>query len=250
MRLALAHATDCDLIVEQFYGGLFTCQGTYAPPGTLGTTDRTMAQFEYNPELARELLASANYDPENEIVINVFEGRYPSNVELAEYQAGAMREVGFNARAVVLETARWLDVARTGCGRAWREHKGDDPGDTYCLDVPPGPPCFCSPQSYQLNPSLETLDFARALGRMDCGNSSAKFCDPENVQPLLDPAREARLDPTPGRQELMQQLVDIAYDEAIIYTYFDALVFYGSSAELDWEPRFDRRMRPNNWTLN
>jgi len=250
VRLALAHATNCDLIVEQFYDGLFTCQGTYAPPGTLGTTDRTIAQYEYNPDLARELLASAGYDSENEIVINVFEGRYPANVEVAEAQAGMWRDVGVNAKAVVLETARWLDVARTGCGRAWREHKGDDPGDTYCLDVPPGPPCFCSPQSYQLNPSLETLDFARALGRMDCGNSSAKFCDPENVQDLLDPARAARLDGTPGRQELMENLVDIAYDEAIIYTYFDALVFYGSSANLDWEPRFDRRMRPNNWTLN
>ncbi len=250
VRLALAHATDCDLIVEQFYEGLFTCQGTYAPPGTLGTTDRTIAQYEYDPELARELLDSANYDTENEIVINVFEGRYPANVEVAEAQAGMWRDVGVNARAVVLETARWLDVARTGCGRAWREHKGEDPGDTYCLDVPPGPPCFCSPQSYQLNPSLETLDFARALGRMDCGNSSAKFCDPVNVQPLLDPARAARLDGSPSRQELMQNLVDIAYDQAIIYTYFDALVFYGSSANLDWEPRFDRRMRPNNWTLN
>ena len=251
VRLALAHATDCDLIVEQFYDGLFECQGTYAPPGTLGTTDRTMAQYAFDPAMARELLASGGYDTENEIVINVFEGRYPANVEVAEAQAGMWRDVGVNARAVVLETARWLDVARTGCGRAWREHKGDaGPGETYCLDVPPGPPCFCSPQSYQLNPSLETLDFARALGRMDCGNSSAKFCDPENVQHLLDPARAARLDGSPSRQELMENLVDIAYDEAIIYTYFDALVFYGSSANLDWEPRFDRRMRPNNWTIN
>ncbi len=251
VRLALAHATDCDLIVDQFYGGLFQCQGTYAPPGTLGTTDRTMAQYEYDPAKARELLASAGYDSDNEIVINVFEGRYPANVEVAEAQAGMLQKVGVNARAVVLETARWLDVARTGCGRAWREHKGDaGPGDTYCLDVPPGPPCFCQPHSYQLNPSLETLDFARALGRMDCGSSSAKFCDPVNIQPLLDPAREARLDSSPSRQELMQYLVDFAYDEAIIYTYFDALVFYGSSANLDWEPRFDRRMRPNNWTLN
>jgi ABC-type transport system substrate-binding protein len=250
VRLALAHATNCDLIVEQFYEGLFTCQGTYAPPGTLGITPRTLAQYEYDPAKARDLLAAANYDPANEITINVFQGRYPNNVELSEAQAGMWEEVGVSANVVVLETGRWLDVARTGCGRAFREHKGEDPGDTYCLDVPPGPPCFCQPNSFQLNPSLETLDFARALGRMDCGSSSAKFCDPVNIQPLLDPAREARLDGSPSRQELMQYLVDFAYDQAIIYTYFDALVFYGSSANLDWEPRFDRRMRPNNWTLN
>ncbi|MCE2466311.1 MAG: hypothetical protein J4G01_09670 [Dehalococcoidia bacterium] len=250
VRLALAHATDCDLIVEQFYEGLFTCQGTYAPPGTLGATDRTMAQYEYDPDLARQLLADANYDPANSITINVFEGRYPNNVELSEAQVGMWQDVGISGNVVVLETGRWLDVARTGCGRAWREVKGDDPGDSYCLDVPPGPPCFCQPNSFQLNPSLETLDFARALGRMDCNDSGSKFCDPVNVQPLLDPARAARLDGSPSRQELMEQLVDIAYDEAIIYTYFDALVFYGSSADLDWETRFDRRMRPNNWTLN
>ena len=250
VRLALAHATDCDLIVEQFYEGLFTCQGTYAPPGTLGTTPRTMAQYEYDPGKARDLLASAGYDPANEITINVFQGRYPNNVELSEAQAGMWEEVGVSANVVVLETARWLDVARTGCGRAWREHVGEVPGDRYCLDVPPGPPCFCQPNSFQLNPSLETLDFARALERMDCTAGESKFCDPVNVQHLLDPARAARLDGSPSRQELMQQLVDIAYDEAIIYTYFDALVFYGSSPDLDWETRFDRRMRPNNWTLN
>ena len=48
----------------------------------------------------------------------------------------------------------------------------------------------------------------------------------------------------------MQQLVDIAYDEAIIYTYFESLVFYGSRGNLKWEPRYDGRIRPNNWTFN
>ncbi len=250
VRLALAHATDCGMIVEQIYEGQLACQGTYAPSGTLGATQRTMAQYEYNPDKARELLAAANYNPANSVTINVSEGLYSSNVDVAEAQAHMWREVGVNARVAGLETARWLDVARTGCGHAWREHKGDNPGDTYCLDVPPGPPCFCVPNSFQSTSPLATLDFAAGLGRMDCNNDSSNFCDPVNVQPLLDPAKAARLDGLPSRQELMQNLVDIAYDEAIIYTYFDAPVFYGSSPYLDWEPRFDGRMRPNNWALN
>ncbi len=257
VRLALAHATDCDLIVEQLYEGQFKCQGTYAPPGTVGVTPRTLAQYEYNPDLARELLAGANYNPANPITINVLEGRYPNNADVAVAQAAMWREVGVSAKAAVLETARWLNVARTGCGRAWREHKegtdfdGEgDPGDTYCLDVPPGPPCFCSPQSYQDILSLKTLDFAGGLGRMDCKDDGSKFCDPVNIQPLLDPARAARTSDLRTREDLMRELVDIAYDEAIIYTYFDAVVFYGSRPYLNWEPRFDGRMRPNSWSLN
>ena len=183
VRLALAHATSCDAIIEQFYEGLLQCQGTHAPQGTLGTTPRTMSQYEYNPDLARELLASASYDPENAIIINVFDGRYPSNVEVAEAQAAMWRNVGVNASVKLQETARWLEVARTGCGRAWRHFKGEEPGDTFCLDVPPGPPCFCRTNSFQVSLPLESLDFAHALGHMDCNDGGSKFCEPVNVQP-------------------------------------------------------------------
>ena len=251
VRLALAHATNCDLLVEQFYDDYYQCQGTYAPPGTLGVTPRTLAQYEYDPDLARTLLAEAGYDSDNEIVINVFQGRFPRNTEVAEAQAGMWREVGINASAQVLETSRWLDVARTGCGNAWRDAFGPDGdhGGRYCLDIPPGPACFCQPQSYQLNPSLETLDFGRATNRINCEDSTAKYCDPE-IQPLIAPANAASMTDSPSRQQLMEELVDIAYDQAVIYTYFNAEVFYGSADNLDWSPRFDRRPRVNMWSFN
>ncbi len=250
VRLALAHATNCDLLVEQFYDDYYQCQGTYAPPGTLGVTPRTLAQYEYDPDLARTLLAEAGYDSDNEIVINVFQGRFPRNTEVAEAQAGMWREVGINASAQVLETSRWLDVARTGCGNAWRAAFPDgNHGGRYCLDIPPGPACFCQPQSYQLNPSLETLDFGRATNRINCEDSTAKYCDPE-IQPLIAPANAASMTDSPSRQDLMEELVDIAYDQAVIYTYFNAEVFYGSADNLDWSPRFDRRPRVNMWSFN
>ena len=249
VRLALAHATDCDSIVKEFYDDFYECQGTYAPPGTLGVTPRTLAQYEFDPDLAADLLEEANYDPDNEIVINVFAGRFFRNVEVAEAQAQMWRDVGATVSVVNQETAKWLDVARTGCGRAIEEFGDlDNPLDDFCLSYDPGPPLFSSPNTYQLNPSLETLDFARALGRMNCLNASAKFCDPVNVQPLIEPARQASI--PDGRQELMEELVDIAYDQAIIYTYFNAEVFYGVSEDLNWEPRFDRRIRINQWTFN
>lgn len=62
---------------------------------------------------ARELLAEAEYDEANEIVINVFAGRFFRYVEVAEAQAQMWRDVGVNASIANLETAKWLDVART-----------------------------------------------------------------------------------------------------------------------------------------
>jgi len=250
VRQALAYATDCATIVEEFYLDFYECQGTYAPPGTLGVTPRTLAPYPYDPDKARELLAEAEYDEANEIVINVFAGRFFRNVEVAEAQAQMWRNVGVNASIANLETAKWLDVARTGCGRAWREAKGDDhefsDDPTFCTDLPPGPPCYCQPHTYQLNPSLETLDFGRATKRFDCRNSGSKFCDLE-IQPKLDIANTAFM---PERETLLQELVDYAYDEMVMYTYFNGEVFYGVSEDLTWSPRFDRRPRVNQWDLN
>jgi len=258
VRSALAHATDCNTIVDTFYDSFYECQGTYAPPGTMGVTPRTLAQYEFDPDKARDLLASVGYDkdaPDSEIVINVFANRFFRNVEVAEAQAQMWRDVGVNASIQNLETAKWLDVARTGCGRAIEFFGPDldppksleDPPATYCLDMEAGPPNFFSSQSYQLNPSLETLDFGRALGRISCLDASSKFCDPVNVQPLIEPCRAAA---GAARVTCMTELADIAYDEVVIYTYFNSEVFYGVSEDLVWTPRFDRRARPNQWDLN
>ena len=251
VRQALVAATDCDTLVDTFYDGFYECHGHGAPPGTLGLTPRNSAQYEFNPDLARQLLAEAGYDDSNEIIINVFAGRFFRNVEVAEAQAQMWREVGVNAKIQVLETANWIERSRTGCGRATKfyfEDEGLPIPDTFCVETDPGPPLFGFPHSYQLNPSLEALDLSRFVGsRMDCRGSGAKFCDPVNVQPLIDPCLAASGD---ARRVCMEELADIAYDQVLMYTYFNAEVFYGVSEDLEWTPRFDRRPRVNQWDFN
>ena len=100
---ALAYATDCQSIVAEFYDSFYECQGTYAPPGTIGVTSRTLAPYPFDPDLAQELLEQANYDPANEVVINVFAGRFFRNVEVAEAQALMWRNVGVTVSVVNLE---------------------------------------------------------------------------------------------------------------------------------------------------
>ena len=80
---------------------------------------------------------------------------------------------------------------------------------------------------------------------MDCRHTISHFCDLD-VQPKLDLANTAVGE---ERERRMTELVDIAYDEMIIYTYFNAEVFYGVSRDLIWTPRYDRRPRVNQWSF-
>ena len=246
VRLALAHATDCDELVATFYDDFYECHGNLAPPGTLGLTAANSAQYEFNPELAEQLLDEGNYDSDNEIIIRVFAGRFYKNTEVAEAQAQMWREVGVNVRVSVEEAANWSASGRVGCGRA-TEHfltnEGLPTPDDYCLSLEPGPPNFVSMHVRQLNPSNEQLDFSRtATSFMNCEASSGHICDPVNIQPLLNPALEAVGE---DRRIKMEELATIMYDQAYTYTYFNAEVFYGYSESLNWTPRFDRRLRVN-----
>jgi ABC-type transport system substrate-binding protein len=48
------------------------------------------------------------------------------------------------------------------------------------------------------------------------------------------------------RRELMEQLADIYHEEAGQVFLFDYIVVWGLSENLQWEPRWDRRVRFNN----
>ena len=249
VRLALAHATNCESLVDTFYDGFYECHGNIAPPGTLGLTPANSAQFPFDPDLAEQLLAEAGYDPANEIIIQVFANRFFKNTEMAEAQAQMWRDVGVTTKVLVQEVAQWLDLLRTGCGRSIGEFADlANPPEDFCLSLPPGPPAFASPHAIQLNPSLEALDLSRTLDAfISCLGAGSYVCDPVNIEPLIKPAKEAKGD---DRREKMEELATIIHDEAFIYTYFDAEVFYGHSESLIWTPRFDRRLRVNTMSFS
>jgi peptide/nickel transport system substrate-binding protein len=84
VRQALVHAMNCPVMVETLYDGQSECLGNVAPPGTTGITPENSEPYEFNPDLARQLLEEAEYDPANEITIYVRAGRFYRNVEVAE----------------------------------------------------------------------------------------------------------------------------------------------------------------------
>lgn len=244
VRQAMAHAIDCDTMLEELYQGSYDCWGGWAPEGTLGNTARNTAPYTFDPDLSRDLLAEANYDPANEIVIFVFAGRFFHNTEVAEATANYWGDVGINASVQVLEFAKWLDVALTGCMRAIEEfapERVDDPNPD-CRDLPPGPESFASPQVYQLNPSNEQLDFSRSARSISCDQPNSKVCDPVNIDPKVKLAVIAAGD---DRRIKMEELADIFYDQVFSIPILDAREFYGLSDDLEWTPRDDKRLRVN-----
>ena len=69
VREALALAIDCEGLMAALYDGLQTCYGTISQRGTAGVNDTNSAPYPYDPARAIELLAEANYDPANEVII-------------------------------------------------------------------------------------------------------------------------------------------------------------------------------------
>jgi peptide/nickel transport system substrate-binding protein len=94
VREAIVHAINCQEMVDVLYSGLTTCRGNIIFPGVIGATERNTAPYEYNPEMARQLLAEANYDPSNVITIMGRATRIPKNVEVYEATKGYLDQVG------------------------------------------------------------------------------------------------------------------------------------------------------------
>jgi len=238
VRQALVYAIDCQAIVDSLYAGLTICRGNVSPPGTLGITERNNTPFPYDPEKARQLLQEAGYAGE-EIFLYGRGSRIPNAVEVYEALVNYWREVGVNASVHVVESSIRQGLQQTGCGRTAEP--------LLCAELGPGEPTFASAHIFDNAISGETLDFGRQARRyMDCLTGPSHYCDPERAQPLVDQALAATGE---ERRQLLEQLADIMHDDVLMIPLFDYLVVWGLSEGLEWEPRWDRRIRFNNMSF-
>jgi peptide/nickel transport system substrate-binding protein len=237
VRQALAHAINCQEIVETLYEERMECFGNISQPGTLGINDENSAPYEYNPELSRQLLQEAGYDPDNEMIIHTREGRVYRDVELWEAVAGYWQQIGVNARVQVMENAQHTAVRRSGCGSY------DTARAARCWEQPPPPPTNASSHYFETASSNETLDYSRQLtNRMTCFSVNSRVCDPE-IEEKINIANAAPLGPE--RERLLAELAQIAHDEYWFIPFFHIQSVYGLAEDLEWTPRYDPRVRIN-----
>jgi peptide/nickel transport system substrate-binding protein len=239
VRQALAHAIDCEGLVEALYGGLVECFGNTSAEGTIGITPENSAPYEYNPEMAQQLLQEAGYDPANEIRIYTREGRVAKDIEFYEGVANFWREIGVNTKIHVLENAVNRDMGISGCGQHAEEA-------LRCHELSPPPPYSASSHAHSTATSNETLDYARqAILRQSCFAARSKICDPSpgGLEEKINVAKSTPLGDL--RRQRLEEIATLIRDEYYFIPHFQVVVVYGLAPNLEWEPRYDPRTRVN-----
>jgi peptide/nickel transport system substrate-binding protein len=236
VREALALAIDCEGLMESLYDGLQTCYGTISQRGTVGVNDLNSAPYPYDPARARELLAEANYDPANEVIIYAREGRFYNSTELWEAVVGQWQEIGVNASLQIMENSKHQDIRRSGCGHFENRN---------CVNEAPPLPFGASSHYYASPTSNESLDMQRQLLlRNSCGNVNSRVCD--LVPGFEDKLQDAIQEPLgPERTRKLEELTTIIHDEYWFIPMFEVVTAYGLAEGLEWTPRYDPRTRIN-----
>lgn len=242
VRLALAHAIDCQTLLDSLFDGRIPCHAAISMKGTVGINDVNSQVREYNPELSRQLLAEAGYDPANQIDVNTRPGSNIRGLEIMEATVQFWRDVGVTSNLNShgdLGTARNIQIS--GCGRFT-----DEPGYREAMDCsdrdPPGP-AYVSGHAYEVATSNEILDMQRFNNsRLSCFSRSSRVCIPafEEQKNAANAIPEG-----PERTAAMEAIAQIAYDQVYFLPFFEVVYVYGLAGDMEWEPYYAPRLRGN-----
>ena len=258
VRLALNHAVNCQELIDSLYGGNSVCRGNIIWPGVIGATEANTAPYEFNPQLARQLLEEANYDFNTTIKLTSRGTRIPKQIEVLETIQSFLADVGVKVDLNIVEVQAFLDVRNCRSGQAvvdLFEERGitKDPSDATleefqaALAVAQARGSTSCPSSglIENEPSNETLDYGRQVTfYLNCAKAQSPFCDPSpgGIQSKIAPALGAS---GAERQRLLEELADFSRAQSLWLSPFDLPVIYAVNPDLVWEPRFDRRVRIN-----
>jgi peptide/nickel transport system substrate-binding protein len=242
VRLALAQAIDCQGLLDSLFDGRIPCHAAIAPSKSVGITPENSKPREYNPELARQLLEEAGYDPANAIDVNTRPGSNIRGLELMEAVVSSWREVGVTSNLNAWsDLGKARDIQLSGCGNF-----SDEPGykeNLDCAQREPPAPYYASSHAYEIATSDEILDMQRqSTTRMGCFSRSSRVCYPD-LERKIETA--AATPAGPERTRLMTEIADIAYEEVYFIPLFEVQMVYGLSDAVEWEPYYAPRFRGN-----
>jgi len=247
VRQALAQAIDCKSLIDALFEGKLKCHAAVSMMGTVGITAENSKPREYDPNLARQLLEEAGYDPANEININTRPGSNIRGLEILEATINYWREVGVTSKMNAWgDLAKAREVQSSGCGKFVSE-----PGYKEAMDCaqrdPPGA-YFASSHAYEIATSNEILDMQRFnQSRLSCFSRSSRVCIPEFEE--IKNAANA-IPEGPERTQAMIDIADFAYEQVFFIPFFEVSYVYGLSEDLEWEAYYAPRLRGNTMRVS
>lgn len=169
VRRAINHAVDKEEIAEFVLGGAVRVSDAPVSPGVFGYAP--VGSYEYNPELARQLLAEAGQSNLS-AVLHCPTGRYLQDIQICEAIQSQLAEVGVTVQIETLEWTSYLEFTNRPASEntvqmamlGWGTVTGDADYGLYALfhtsqHVPAG-----SNRAFYSNALVdELLDTARSI---------------------------------------------------------------------------------------
>ena len=243
VRLALLHAIDCQGLLDSLFGGRIQCWGAISMQGTVGIRPENSQPREYNPDLAKQLLKEAGYNPENSIDVNTRPGSNIRGLEIMEAVVQYWKDVGVSSNLNSwgdLASARKVQIS--GCG----EFTKTDPMYKEKLDCAgrePPPPYGQSSNTFEVATSNEILDQQRFNNsRMNCLSRGSWVCDTELQKQMV---HSNTIPAGPEREAAMAEILQIAYDRVYFMPLFQVVYVYGLADDLVWTPYYAPGLRGN-----
>jgi ABC-type transport system substrate-binding protein len=263
VRQAMAHAINCQEIIDSLYSGKSICRGNIIWPGVIGATERNTAPWKYDPDLSRRLLQEAGYNFGTKLTLVSRGTRIPKQVEVLEAIQSYLADVGMKLEIQIVDAATRRANRNCWAGQAvtdlLKERGRDvDPSKATIEEIKDAMAAATVKRSascpaadmLEEEPSNETLDFGRqAVWYVNCTVAQSGICDtsPGGLQEKLPAALAAS---GAERQRLLADLADYVHDQVGFVGMFDLPVIYAVNPKLVWEPRFDRRVRINAMSFN
>ena len=182
VRRALNHAVDTDTIADSLLAGFGNGATQGATPQTFGYHEG-ITGFEYDPELARQLLAEAGYADGLTLNATVTVGSFPADGEIYQAAADYLSDVGVTLNLETVQFSQWLEYYQTS---TWTTEMFN--------------------QSWNVAPVNDAI---RPAMIYSCQKPNPFFCN-EEINPLLD-AINSEFDPE-VREGLLHQLAEANYE--------------------------------------
>ena len=167
VRLAINHAIDKATIIERLYQGRGIPAKNPIPP-TLWSYDDTIADYTYDPELAKQLLVEAGYPNGFETTLwalPIPRSYIPDGLALAELLQSELQDIGIRVEVVTYNWDIYVTKVLNGehdmAMMGW--NSGDDPDDLFysLLSIPAADEPILNLSFYRSAEMQDVLDRAR-----------------------------------------------------------------------------------------